>query len=283
MNLPPCPASGEGVSDWIHLVGLKSETPAEAEAIAIAAVSGYGTRYPLHKIRREIRRAFDYKGTNADFTWSGKAPERSFISELKDIRPDTKTILKIVKDGPELGELYDHSPYRDVDAGEMLDVLFPGNPWLCCGFDTFKGDCLRLDGWKTELARLQFIVPTPQSGPRGINTDGKESWHCLSNCLDRRFIIVEFDQGSKDGQAAILWHLRDCGLAMVVDSGSKSLHGWFYCQGVREEKVKRFFKYARSLCADPVHWTPSQFTRMPNGSRNGVEQVTYYFDPEAVA
>jgi hypothetical protein len=128
---------------------------------------------------------------------------------------------------------------------------------------------------------LQLVVPSPQMAQSGLNSDGKESQHALSNCGNRRFIITEFDEGSLDTHATIIWHLRNFApLIAVVFSGKKSLHGWFYCAGVREELLMRFFKYARSLGADPAHWTRSQFTRVPGGHRGEVLQSTHYFNPE---
>ena len=58
-------------------------------------------------------------------------------------------------------------------------------------------------------------------------------------------------------------------VAAIVFSGSKSLHGFFFCEGQPEEKLHRFFKYATSLGADPRTWLRSQFVRLPEGRRNG--------------
>jgi hypothetical protein len=115
------------------------------------------------------------------------------------------------------------------------------------------------------------------------------------------FLIVEFDFKSsnsaeearllerlanegrdvRDLCAALLLHLAEkAPLALAVYSGGKSLHGWFYCGGVPEEKLLRFFRYAVSLGADRTSWNPSQFTRMPDGLRdNGNRQTVYFFNP----
>jgi hypothetical protein len=85
----------------------------------------------------------------------------------------------------------------------------------------------------------------------------------------------------RDLCAALLLHLAEkAPLALAVYSGGKSLHGWFYCADVPEEKVWRFFHYAASLAADRVYWNPSQFARMPDGLRdNGTRQAVYFFNP----
>jgi hypothetical protein len=155
-----------------------------------------------------------------------------------------------------------------------------------------------------QAAALQFIVPNPMTAPRGLTQKRQLSTHALSNTGTRRFLIVEFDFDStnldeearllgrlatenrdvRDLCAALLLHLAETApLALAVYTGGKSLHGWFYCAEVAEEKVSRFFRYAVSLGADPANWSRSQFARMPDGLReNGRRQTVYFFNPEMV-
>jgi hypothetical protein len=88
----------------------------------------------------------------------------------------------------------------------------------------------------------------------------------------------------RDLCAALLLHLAEkAPLALAVYSGGKSLHGWFYCAGVADEKILGFFRYAVSLAADRANWNTSQFTRMPDGLReNGRRQTVYFFNPRVV-
>src|SRR5205085_5177131 len=130
---------------------------------------------------------------------------------------------------------------------------------------------------------LQFIVPNPMTAPLGLTQEGELSAHSLSNTGPRRFLIVEFDfeastseeearlldslaaegRDVKDLCAALLLHLAErAPLTLAVHSGGKSLHGWFYCAGVPEERLWRTFQYAVSLGADRANWTTSQFARM---------------------
>jgi hypothetical protein len=104
-----------------------------------------------------------------------------------------------------------------------------------------------------------------------------------------------------DQQAALLWHLAQFApsLALVVYSGSKSAHGWFFCEGQPEDKIQRFFDYAVSLGADSRTWSRCQFVRMPDGKRSdgktsdalkiaavnnvpGGRQAVLYFNPEVI-
>ena len=118
----------------------------------------------------------------------------------------------------------------------------------------------------------------------GTTKEGKTSEHCLDNTGDRRFLVVEFDKGVTNEHAALLWHLAGYGpLAMVVHSGGKSLHGWFFCAGQIEANMRRFMEYAVSLGADDATWTCSQFVRLPAGRReNGARQQVFYFDPAII-
>ena len=116
------------------------------------------------------------------------------------------------------------------------------------------------------------------SAPTGLTKEGKESAHALSNTGPRRFLIVEFDQGTLDEHATLLGHLAGFApLVCAVHSGGKSLHGWFYVHGQPEDRILKFFRYAVSLGADPATWTRSQFVRMPDGTRDNGKRQTVFF------
>ena len=183
---------------------------------------------------------------------------------------------------------------------EIIDTLFPGNPRLCIGEADNRFFTGRRETWRGCLHRQSLIVPSPMSAQRGRTQQGKLSFHSLENTGPRRFIIIEFVRGSLDQQSALLWHLAGYApLALVVFSGSKSLHGWFFCDGQPEDKLKRFFDYAHSLGADSRMWTRSQFARMPDGTRSdgkssdalsaaGIKgvpagrQAVLYFNPKVI-
>jgi len=81
--------------------------------------------------------------------------------------------------------------------------------------------------------------------------------------------------------AALLLHLGGfAALVCALYSGNKSLHGWFLVDGLPEEKVLKFFRYAVSLGADRATWTRSQLVRMPDGLRdkNGTRQRVFFLN-----
>jgi hypothetical protein len=223
--------------------------------------------------------------------------------------PDTNfDLIEAVADaGSGLVDLWDASPIRldsnEPRTDEIIDVLFPGDPLLCCGWTRHRFDTRPRNRWYG-LHDLQFIVPNAMTARRGRTQHGKISAHTLSNTGPRRFLVVEFDfeasrsfeetgllakldkQGRdvRDLCAALLLHLAEkAPLALAVYSGGKSLHGWFYCANVGDDKISCFMRYALSLGADRANWSPSQFARMPDGLRDGSKrQAVYFFNPAVV-
>jgi hypothetical protein len=200
---------------------------------------------------------------------------------------DQKLIEKTQRTGPTLLKLKNTSPVKapaELSAGRHVDILFPDNCLICCGASSHTFTTRPKNEWFDKLHRLQFIVPSPMSTKMGFTQSGKPSSHTLSNTGDRRFLVVEFDDGTLDKQAAILHHLgTKFPLTLIVFSGSKSLHGWFYVQGLKEHHIREFFNYACKLGADPATWTKSQFVRIPNGKRkSGQRQTVYYLNPNTI-
>lgn len=220
---------------------------------------------------------------------------------------DFELVKAVAHTGNGLVDLWQASPVRldsnEPNTDKIIDLLFPGNPLLCCGWTRHRFDTRPRPQWY-KLQDLQFIVPSPMTAPRGLTQQHKLSAHALSNTGPRRFLIVEFDfdasnsdeearllerlaaegRDVRDLCAALLLHLAEkAPLALAVHSGGKSLHGWFHCASAPEERVWRFFRYAVSLGADRANWTPSQFARMPDGLReNGRRQTVYFLNPEVV-
>lgn len=195
----------------------------------------------------------------------------------------------IARTGGGLCDLWECSPVRLEDnkshTEEIIDRLFPNwSTLLCAGRSNQDFKTRSRMEWRGELSKLALIVPNPMVARSGKTQDGRESAHALSITGPRRFLVIEQDQGTEDEQAAVLLHLAQIGpMAVAVHSGSKSIHGWFYCVGRPEEKLRKFMEYAVSLGADPATWTRSQFVRMPDGTReNGNRQVVYFFHPETI-
>jgi hypothetical protein len=228
-------------------------------------------------------------------------------TDARWLDPNFELIEAVAHTGNGLVDLWEASPVRldsnEPKTDEIIDILFPSNPLLCCGWTRHYFETRARTRWY-RLHNLQFIVPNPMTAPQGVTLGRKLSAHALSNTGRRRFLIVEFDfdasnsaeevrllgtlategRDVRDLCAGLLLHLAEkAPLALAVHSGGKSLHGWFYCAGIAEEKVSRFFRYAVSLGADRANSNPSQFARMPDGLREkGNRQTVYFFNPGVV-
>ena len=258
------------------------------------------------EIRRQIANA-------RRFTWTGSGCKRLALgtSESKWPLADNAKIEKIVRTGLSVLQLGAKSPVLTsqfaTDNRKLLNMLFPGNPLLCCSKFINSHETRPLDRWGS-LDDYQFIVPSPMSKVWGETKDDRPSQRCNDNTGPRRFLVVEFDfeaasesdscqenvrrHRSMDKQvnaletgrlvarlnrdgftvhdmcAALIGHLTEyLPPVLVVNSGGKSLHSWFSCAGIKEDVVRQFMHYAVHLGGDPHTWTCSQFVRMPGGLR----------------
>jgi hypothetical protein len=280
--LAACPRAGEGVHRWLFKIARQLHTHrnrAEIVALLAATVADCGRHVPVSEIEAAVDKA-------KDCAW--RPGRNGFLNSPANARtwPDvnTKARAEIVADGGGLADLWEASPVRiesnEPRTEEIMDALFPGNPLLCCGKSNSDFDTKPRESWRGELFALELIVPSAMTAIEGVTKDGKPSRHTLSNTGPRRFLVVEFDTGTTDEHAALLLHLAcRAPLVLGVHSGNKSLHGWFYCAGQAEEKLRRFMEYAVTLGADHATWSRSQFCRMPDGTRdNGKRQTVYFFN-----
>ncbi len=219
-----------------------------------------------------------------------------FIKEKKWPDRNPEAIAAIIKDGPGVYDLWERSPMRWDDdqshTDEIIDALFPGNPWLCVGHHAKEFRTSTRKALKGELSKCSHIVPSPMEPLGGFTQAGHWSAKCNDAVEHRRFLVTEFDKEEWDDQASIIWHLSKFGrLVMVVNSCGKSLHAWWYCQGSDESKggkMHRFMSYAVGLGADRAGWALSQYMRMPDGTRDkgdrkGERQSVIYFNPESIS
>jgi hypothetical protein len=279
------PRHGEGVHSWLYRVSRQLHVHREAEqifALLRAVLSDCGRQVPDLEIWNAIHNSEPVAWRPGDVGRAGRLGERTW--------PAVDLMLKAraLESGWSLYDLFECSPLRfgdgDSHAEEILPVLFPNNPLICVGVKKNRAITAPLNDIAGEFGSLQFIVPSPMSRLHGINQHGKESARCLDSTGPRKYLIVEFDYGTLDEQAALLAHLAQKGpLALVVFSGSKSLHGWFAVQARDEQFLRRWMVYAVKLGADPANFTRCQFARMPDGTRdNGRRQTTYFFNPEVL-
>jgi len=295
----PCPPANGGVHRWLLAQANRCRhnglTEAQAADDLRSGSSDCGRTVPEREILSAVEKAYSSTWTPRQGS-AGPQASRSSWPIL-----DREHRAEILRTYGGLADLWEASPWRIDDSerhtDEIIDLLFPGDPLLCAGYDLWKPATLTRQEWGGRLSGLQFIVPSPMSAPTGLTQGGKVSARSLSNTGSRRFLVVEFDGGEScdkeqwaDEHAAILLHLAAYGpLALAVHSGGKSLHGWFYVGGYPENKVQRFMRYSVGLGADPATWNRSQFVRMPDGTRKPSNsgdklkrQTVFFFNPEVV-
>lgn len=168
---------------------------------------------------------------------------------------------------------------------DWLDRLFPGAEWLCLAVDhPGSARSRRMERWQWGPAEAcGLIVPSPMIGPSGKNLNGEVSHRCLENTGPRRWLVIEFDTGTADEQAALHWHLDQAAeamgwprLALAVHSAGKSLHGW-YGLADDEAAAESLMAYARTLGADTATWNRCQLVRLPGGTRGGKKQEVHFW------
>ena len=198
-------------------------------------------------------------------------------------KPDSELQADILSDYGEhggLAELLKLSDPRPMDDPEyetefIIDALFKGNPWLCCGKSKVNCEARHREDWRGELAAQSFIVPSPMLKKYGETQDGKVSQRALESVGPRLYLGIEFDRHSINDQCAIHLHLRQLyPLVCALHSGNKSVHGWYLVHGQPESEVRSFFEYAVRLGADTATWTRHQLIRMPGGQRRGDRDET---------
>ena len=281
------PMAGSGIHGWLFKVSRQlhpHRTREEIIELLTAATEGCGRPVPAREIIGAVddaqKCAYELKPR------ARLAPPTAPGKKWPAI--NTKLRASIIA-GSERGvaDLYD-SPgpgaWRcdDLTAEQAIDNLFPGDPLLCMATDNSHFATLPREAWRGEEDKHALIVPSPMIAPTGETKDGRTSAHTLANTGPRKFLVTEFDAGTLDQQVRLIEHLADWGeCCLVVHSGGKSLHAWWFVEGGPEETSLRFMRYAASLGADPATWTRSQFVRLPGGWREDkqAKQEILYFHP----
>lgn len=97
-----------------------------------------------------------------------------------------------------------------------------------------------------------------------------------------RFLVVESDTLPKPEQGAILRWLRGCHMRLraVIDTGGRSLHGWFDLPPKRELEVLRSI-LPKAYGTDAALFNPAQPCRLPGWPREDTGQLPslIYLDP----
>lgn len=324
--LDSCPTAGSGVNGWLYQVAKQLHVHMDGNAIESllrAKVKGRGRIVTDKEIHRQVEcaRARAFRPNDPERyaeTW-GEPQVGVENSSNRTISappappwpaPNFDLIKNITASGWGLYDLWESSPLRYDDgeshAEDIIDVLFPDNPLLCCGLTAYQFATRRRATWRGHLAKYSFITPNPMLQVQGLTVEGKVSEHCKSATARRVYLVVEFDfaEFARDGETPSEWaplvqewraagvsvldataalhrHLSEyLPLVAAVHSGGKSLHGWYPAFNHTDRDLRLFMRYAVKLGADRMLWNRAQFCRLPGGRRaNGKPQTCYYLDP----
>jgi hypothetical protein len=275
------PVHGEGVHQWLYRVARQLHAHRSEDdicALLKALTEGCGRGVPDGEILSAVRNSYltAWRPGDAGKIIAPRAPQWPACNQ--------KFRRRIIDEiGYGLYDLWEGSPCRfsddDDEAAFVVPSLFCAADLICVGQDKNVPLIAALNQWGTQFATFQFIVPSPMRALSGINQNGVSSARCLDNTGPRRYLVIEFDRGTLDEQAALLIYLGTLSpIVVAVFSGSKSLHGWFATQQI--EKPEEFFALACRLGADRATWPKCQFVRMPGGTREGgARQKVYWFAP----
>jgi hypothetical protein len=277
------PHRSQGLNVWLYRVArvLHPYRPADEIVCLLRAVTA-GEPVKHGEIERAVKRS---RAT----AWRPSQPHNAAVIELPWPKVNEEQRAAVIASlGCGLVDLWETSSVRlesnEPRTCEIIEALFPSDALVCVGESNAQFATRPWNQFGKRLNEFQLIVPSPMTARIGITQDGKVSEHTLSNTSERRFLVIEFDSGTADDHAALLFHLAErAPLALALHSGGKSIHGWFYCVGQPEMRLRAFMRAAVTLGADRVTWTRSQFVRMPDGLRdNGKRQTVFFFNPEVV-
>ena len=289
LNVKPCPPSGQGVHGFVFHAACRAVEAGMTDEQAIEIIEAMMTRNPNppSEIEDALRSA---RGERREARVLWPPANREQIEAIT--RANAETL--------DLWRSWHRVRSQESHTEEIIDRLFPGNPWLCVGRTNRSFRTRRREDWRGQLVDYSLIVPSPMISETGLTKSGRRSHHSLANTGPRRYLIIEADCGDLHQQAAVIWHLAKIApLAAVVFSGSKSLHGWFYCEGESEDTLLKFMARAVCLGADSRMWLRSQFCRMPDARRSDNKisdalkqcgwdhipqgrQALLYFNPQAI-
>jgi hypothetical protein len=292
------PVPGEGLNRWLFPIAMCLIKDRVSE------VQGVELLFQLALEKGRDERTARKEAERLRRLWTGNGPVKS--NRPPEPKVNLDSIREIVSSNHDrMADLLARSSIKvdpnDTDAADnIIDLLFPDGDILCVAGSIYYQVAYRHRDIDEPLGTVPFIVPNPMR-TEGAYEKGVFSPKTNSNVLYRRWLCVEWDipldrsmpsfwhplvgewadngVTTKDAQTRLLTHLStfEFRLAMVVDSGGKSLHSWFAVAHATEAQIEHFMRYAISIGADPARRVPSQFFRMPHGDQRQPKTSTSPF------
>jgi hypothetical protein len=302
-----CPASGDGVHIWIFRVGLSLRHYVEIdEAQDIVHEHMTRSESPPGEIYSSLCNAYEAEDDGFDHQrdWTPSDADLRSLSFVKHIYDSWKgkgTALQTLKD--------DSHPIPDI-AG-VLNRLYADEDYVCIGnaiIDKHGNKC----GYSSTTLQKKYlvqaddlgsyaqIVPNPMRKEWGLTQSGDPSERSKDNAaIDRIYAVTDFDFTLEGAFGEVIQYVMDkekleardaiheitarlilyiakrhrhIPLLMVVDSGGKSLHGWWDVDKLDYMDQRDWFYQTVPLGTDStIFKSNNQFVRMPWGTREITE------------
>lgn len=271
------PRQGTGLHKWIFSCVrglLRYRDHASIHETMRIAAAGAG-RDITREVREAIRNVWDGEGPRPPTASvaSNSAPPEGWPER----NPDIIGALSPVAPSWWAG----NSPSSLPNASSAVSTLFHPSELLCMASRPSNARTAKLEDWLPLCDQLPFMVASPMTALTGINLSGKPSPRCIGNTGPRRYAVVEFDSDTPEAQLACIKKLSESlPVTLILHSGGKSYHAWFYVEHLDPKLVIDFLSGAAILGADPAVFVRCQLVRIPGGLREpGIPQPVLYFDP----
>ena len=275
LSFKRCPAEGSGVHKWLMGAAFRCLDAGLSAEQAAHLIRSKMTRpeNACDEVSNTLKEAARRMGAGEILIGSGmKWPER-----------DEKAMAALPREPRPIA--------TPITATQAIDALFPGNPFLCIAASSTSKpfSVLRCD--YEALENAQLMVPSPMLGPKGyVKSKEYKSARGIHNVGRRKYIVIEcdFSPADKDLCWAVLQHMATKRpLLCVVDSGGKSLHGWYPVDPAEDDdggNLLGFMQEAVRMGGDDATWRKNQYVRVPGGLRmpGAVRQEIIYWNQERI-
>lgn len=180
------------------------------------------------------------------------------------------------------------------DAAQLLRHLYGPDDFIFIGERQERGivgkTIRRAGQWIEHIEcggpTAPHILPNPLTGLSGTTKNGKPTLRGDACVKIFRYAVVEFDEIPKEEQAAFFMFVN-LPIAVIIDSGGKSLHAWIRIDApnaevwTREVEHQLFDGLLKPLGVDSACKNEARMSRLPGHLRDtGNRQKILYLAPE---
>lgn len=176
-------------------------------------------------------------------------------------------------------DIYEQSPQRGEEGEDyrMMLSLFQPNDVIWIGQVTDSGKPENRANFRAVSDWMKLDAPVGQFTSPSVFPAGCTSRSNVN--ATRRYLVVESDTLDKERVGGVFRLMRELfGMKMhaIVDTGGKSLHGWFE-NPPKAEWERQLKSFLVPMGCDAATFKPSQPVRMPGAKRDKTTQKLLWF------